>query len=157
MASHALDGNASLGDEASDEALRHVESLGDLGDGQEPISELSRFHGVCKPPTAARGDTRAKQVSRKGNLQVCIWRVGFVARAEDVSAKRESLRNGVNGEDVLVDHGGTWWWITVELVEGRAARFWPRPGRVFAAAPSHALADRHAAIDTAFAPRIERA
>lgn len=36
---------------------------------------------------------------------MCIWRIGFVARAEDVSAKRESARNDVVGEAVEVDHG----------------------------------------------------
>jgi hypothetical protein len=50
----------------------------------------------------------------------------------------------------------TWWSITVELVEGRADSFWPRPGRVFAAAPSHTFADLADAIDTAFA-RWDRA
>lgn len=50
----------------------------------------------------------------------------------------------------------TWWSITVELVEGRAKTFWPRPGRVFAAAPSHTFADLADAIDTAFA-RWDRA
>jgi hypothetical protein len=50
----------------------------------------------------------------------------------------------------------TWWSITVELVEGRADRFWPRPGRVLAAAPSHTFADLADAIDTAFA-RWDRA
>ena len=50
----------------------------------------------------------------------------------------------------------TWWSIKVELVEGRADRFWPRPGRVFAAAPSHTFAEMADAIDTAFA-RWDRA
>lgn len=50
----------------------------------------------------------------------------------------------------------TWWSITVELVEGRAGQFWPRPGRVFAAAPSHTFAQLADAIDTAFA-RWDRA
>lgn len=45
----------------------------------------------------------------------------------------------------------TWWSITVGLVEGRGETFWPRPGRVFAAAPSHSFADLADAIDTAFA------
>jgi hypothetical protein len=50
----------------------------------------------------------------------------------------------------------TWWSITVELIEGPGGRFWPRPGRDFAAAPSHTFADLADAIDTAFA-RWDRA
>lgn len=45
----------------------------------------------------------------------------------------------------------TWWSITVELVEARDERFWPRPGRIFAAAPTFVFADLADAIDTAFA------
>jgi hypothetical protein len=41
--------------------------------------------------------------------------------------------------------------IRVELVEGRGATLWPRPGRVFAAAKSHTFADLADAIDAAFA------
>jgi hypothetical protein len=41
--------------------------------------------------------------------------------------------------------------VTVELVEGRGERCWPRPGRVFAAAANHSFADLGAAIDDAFA------
>lgn len=45
----------------------------------------------------------------------------------------------------------TWLSITVELVEGGGRTFWPRPGRVFAAARSHSFADLATAIDDAFA------
>jgi len=41
--------------------------------------------------------------------------------------------------------------ITVELVEGQGRSFWPRPGRVFAAARSHTFADLATSIDDAFA------
>jgi hypothetical protein len=44
-----------------------------------------------------------------------------------------------------------WLSITVELVEGGGRRFWPRPGRVFAAGRSHTFADLATAIDDAFA------
>jgi hypothetical protein len=44
-----------------------------------------------------------------------------------------------------------WLSITVELVEGRGRRFWPRPGRVFAAGRSHTFGDLATAIDDAFA------
>jgi hypothetical protein len=44
----------------------------------------------------------------------------------------------------------TWLSIRVELVEGRADRFWPRPGRIFAAARRHTFADLAEAIDDAF-------
>src|SRR5712691_6200625 len=45
----------------------------------------------------------------------------------------------------------TWLSIRVELVEGRGERYWPRPGRLFAAAPSHSYAQLATAIDDAFA------
>ncbi|MBW4042219.1 MAG: plasmid pRiA4b ORF-3 family protein [Acidobacteria bacterium] len=44
----------------------------------------------------------------------------------------------------------TWLAIKVELVEGRGAYLWPRPGRVFAAARSHTFADLARSIDLAF-------
>lgn len=50
----------------------------------------------------------------------------------------------------------TWLSIAVELVEGQARRFWPRPGRIFAAARSHTFADLARSIDDAFA-RWDRA
>lgn len=45
----------------------------------------------------------------------------------------------------------TWISIRVELVEGRGQRYWPRPGRLFAAARSHSFAQLASAIDDAFA------
>lgn len=45
----------------------------------------------------------------------------------------------------------TWLSIRVELVSGRGSDYWPRPGRVFAAARSHSLGQLAAAIDAAFA------
>jgi|HubBroStandDraft_1064217.scaffolds.fasta_scaffold292522_2 hypothetical protein len=45
----------------------------------------------------------------------------------------------------------TWLSIRVELVEGRGAIRWPRPGRVLAAAKSHTFAELADAIDVAFA------
>lgn len=45
----------------------------------------------------------------------------------------------------------TWISITVELVEGQDKTFWPRPGRVFAAARSHSFAQLADAINSAFA------
>src|SRR6267378_2285056 len=45
----------------------------------------------------------------------------------------------------------TWLSIRVELVQGRGERYWPRPGRLFAAAPSHSFAQFAGAIDDAFA------
>lgn len=50
----------------------------------------------------------------------------------------------------------TWLSIRVELVEGRGERFWPRPGRIFAAARRHTFAQLAEAIDDAFA-RWDRA
>jgi hypothetical protein len=44
-----------------------------------------------------------------------------------------------------------WLSIRVELVEGRGERYWPRPGRLFAAAESHSYAQLATAIDDAFA------
>ncbi|GHJ43295.1 hypothetical protein Cs7R123_47970 [Catellatospora sp. TT07R-123] len=45
----------------------------------------------------------------------------------------------------------TWLSVRVDLVSGRGGDFWPRPGRIFAAAPSHTFAQLSHAIDTAFA------
>src|SRR6267154_1284906 len=45
----------------------------------------------------------------------------------------------------------TWLSIRVELVEGRGQRYWPRPGRLFAAATNHSFAQLATAIDDAFA------
>ena len=44
----------------------------------------------------------------------------------------------------------TWLSLTVELVEGAGYRFWPRPGRVFAAARSHTFSQLATAIDISF-------
>jgi hypothetical protein len=41
--------------------------------------------------------------------------------------------------------------IRVDLVEGRGEHFWPRPGRLFAAAKTHSYAQLATAIDDAFA------
>src|SRR5258708_29524170 len=46
---------------------------------------------------------------------------------------------------------GQWLSIRVELVEGRGERYWPRPGRLFAAARNHSYAQMATAIDDAFA------
>ena len=45
----------------------------------------------------------------------------------------------------------TWLSIRVELVSGRGEDFWPRPGRLFAAARSHSFRQLAGAIDLAFA------
>ncbi len=45
----------------------------------------------------------------------------------------------------------TWLSIRVGLVSGRGEEFWPRPGRVFAAARSHTFAELADAVDLAFA------
>lgn len=45
----------------------------------------------------------------------------------------------------------TWLSIRVELVAGRGEAYWPRPGRVFAAARSHSFTQLAQAIDLAFA------
>jgi hypothetical protein len=50
----------------------------------------------------------------------------------------------------------TWLSIRVELVQGRARTFWPRPGRMFAAARGHTFQQLSTAIDDAFA-RWDRA
>jgi hypothetical protein len=46
---------------------------------------------------------------------------------------------------------GDWFSIQVELIEGRGKHYWPRPGRLFAAASSHSFAQLATAIDDAFA------
>ena len=45
----------------------------------------------------------------------------------------------------------TWLSIRVDLVEGHGERYWPRPGRIFAAARSHTFRQLADAIDDAFA------
>jgi hypothetical protein len=50
----------------------------------------------------------------------------------------------------------TWFSIRVDLVSGRGEAYWPRPGRILAAANSHSFSALAAAIDTAFA-RWDRA
>jgi hypothetical protein len=45
----------------------------------------------------------------------------------------------------------TWLSIRVDLVEGHGERYWPRPGRIFAAARSHTFRQFADAIDDAFA------
>jgi hypothetical protein len=45
----------------------------------------------------------------------------------------------------------TWLPVRVDLVEGHGEDFWPRPGRMFAAARSHTLHELAVAIDDAFA------
>ena len=50
----------------------------------------------------------------------------------------------------------TWLSIRVDLVEGGGRSFWPRPGRILAAARTHTFADLAEAIDDAFA-RWDRA
>ncbi len=45
----------------------------------------------------------------------------------------------------------TWLSIRVDLVEGHGEHYWPRPGRIFAAARSHTFKQLADAIDDAFA------
>src|SRR6266481_9248211 len=44
-----------------------------------------------------------------------------------------------------------WISVQVELVEGRGEHYWPRPGRILAAAADHSFAQLATAIDGAFA------
>jgi hypothetical protein len=50
----------------------------------------------------------------------------------------------------------TWLSVRVDLVQGHGETFWPRPGRIFAAARTHTFAQLAVAIDDAFA-RWDRA
>jgi len=45
----------------------------------------------------------------------------------------------------------TWLSIRVDLIEGHGERYWPRPGRIFAAVRSHTFKQLAEAIDDAFA------
>jgi len=45
----------------------------------------------------------------------------------------------------------TWLSIRVDLVEGHGEQYWPRPGRIFAAARNHTFEELADAIDGAFA------
>ena len=44
-----------------------------------------------------------------------------------------------------------WISVQVELIEGHGEHYWPRPGRIFAAADHHSFAQLASAIDDAFA------
>ena len=57
---------------------------------------------------------------------------------------------------VLLVVARTWLSIQVDLVSGCGEDYWPRPGRIFAAARSHRFSELADAIDTAFA-RWDRA
>jgi hypothetical protein len=50
----------------------------------------------------------------------------------------------------------TWLSIRSDLIEGHGEQYWPRPGRIFAAARSHTFKQLADAIDDAFA-RWDRA
>jgi hypothetical protein len=50
-----------------------------------------------------------------------------------------------------VELARNWWSIRVDLVEGHGEQYWPRPGRIFAAARSHTFKQLADAIDDAFA------
>jgi Plasmid pRiA4b ORF-3-like protein len=52
---------------------------------------------------------------------------------------------------VLLVVARTWLSIWVDLVSGLGGDYWPRPGRIFAAARSHSFRELAGAIDTAFA------
>jgi hypothetical protein len=64
-----------------------------------------------------------------------------------------SVEGRTGGTDLCKDlHvAKTWLSIRVELIEGAGRGFWPRPGRVLAAARTHTFADLAVAIDDAFA------
>jgi hypothetical protein len=47
----------------------------------------------------------------------------------------------------------TWLSIRVDLIEGHGEQYWPRPGRIFAAARSHTFKQLADAVDDAFARR----
>lgn len=53
--------------------------------------------------------------------------------------------------DPRLRNSGRWISIEVELIEGRGERRWPRPGRLFAASPTHSFAQLATSIDDAFA------
>jgi hypothetical protein len=50
----------------------------------------------------------------------------------------------------------TWLSIRVDLIEGHGEQYWPRPGRIFAAARSHTFKQLADAIDDAFAAGTAR-
>jgi pRiA4b ORF-3-like protein len=64
-----------------------------------------------------------------------------------------AARAGARGASQRTSQSRPRHWISVqvELVEGRAERYWPRPGRIFAAAADHSFAQLAEAIDDAFA------
>ncbi len=64
-----------------------------------------------------------------------------------------SCERSMGGRTALAgpDMARNWLSIRVELIEGHGEHYWPRPGRIFAAARSHTFRDLADAIDDAFA------
>jgi hypothetical protein len=69
---------------------------------------------------------------------------------------RQRRRRVVRPLAIVVFVARDWFSIRVELVGGGGADLWPRPGRIFAAAPAHTFKALGDAIDDAFA-RWDRA
>ena len=75
----------------------------------------------------------------------------ITATTEYVDPARMRRWNSASQLAKSLDVARTWLSIRVDLVSGRGEYFWPRPGRVFAAAQSHWFSQLADAIDTAFA------
>jgi hypothetical protein len=65
--------------------------------------------------------------------------------------RRIGVRPGTRPQGQLRSHPGKWISVLVELIEGRGEHYWPRPGRIFAAAADHSFAQLARGIDDAFA------
>src|SRR4051794_1280573 len=96
----------------------------------------------------------ASSSSRQGSSTVPLLTSQYTVSSSTASPRGASRAARHDWQTAPVPR--TWLSIRVDLIEGRAERLWPRPGRVFAAARSHTFADLADAIDTAFA-RWDRA
>ena len=72
-------------------------------------------------------------------------------RANAPVKRRIGARSGSRPQRELHLHPGKWISVQVELIEGRGEHYWPRPGRIFAAAAEHSFAQLATGIDDAFA------
>ncbi len=129
---------------------RDAEQLGNLGDGiGESILHVSLLIGRVITREAKRlAETRRggeRQASRRDCAEI---------RAVLCAVARADIRHESAGDCSGCQNPGvarTWLSITVELVEGGSRSFWPRPGRVLAAARTHTFGELADAIDDAFA------
>lgn len=111
---------------------------------QKLALEHQVVHSLCSIPLEFWQDVRVS-VHRKAAANEAV--------VEKYISERTKMTNRVQRPSRRVGpvRASTWLSIRVELVEGRGERYWPRPGRLFAASKSHSFAQLAVAVDDAFA------